>query len=291
MTLSSPVRKNNNAIIPFEFRNDTSDGGIERAALATVFGVKEYTESKIFWNADEESILDKPVLLQRGSSKKSYTTAPNVSRMFNKEKALPIIPVVSEFGDIWSETNLEKRSIEQLQQGLPADLSDYPLALFDLIGSDQNTNIILWATQQQPSSHNEEEAYPSSVNGKKKKLRWTTHQFSIPESLKLKKKTSSTFSMCSPIQETRMIEAATIEKLIEKLTISLGKVHAYPNARFWFYLIYPLFLFTKDYTFMTDFFLIFRVFMTPLQLCKFLILRFKWSIENNDEKRCIVRIR
>lgn len=42
---------------------------------------------------------------------------------------------------------------------------------------------------------------------------------------------------------------------------------------------------------MTDFFLIFRVFMTPLLLCKFLILRFRWSIENNDEERCVVRVR
>jgi hypothetical protein len=231
MSIDSPVRKRNNSIIPVEFRNDTSDGGMERAALATVFGVKEYTESKIFWNADEESILDRPVLLQRSSSKKSVNTMRSVPPTFTKEKSLPIIPVVSEFGDIWSETNLKKRSTQQLQQGLPEDLSDYPLALFDLIESDENTNIILWATQQpnnnNNNSNNEEEGYTSSIDGKKKKLRWSTHQFSIPESLKLKKKPSSpVFTANNPIQqEIRIIEAATIEKLIEKLTISLGRVY------------------------------------------------------------------
>jgi hypothetical protein len=223
MTIDSTiVRKRSNTIIPFEFRNDTSDGGMERAALATVFGVKEYTESKIFWNADEESILDKPVLLQRSSSKKSYTTIRSTQPTFNREKSLPIIPAVSEFGDIWSETNFDNQSTQQLvqQQGLPEDLSDCPLSLFDLIESDQNTNIILWST----NSNIEEEGYASSIDGKKKKLRWSKHQFSIS---KLKKKSSSSaFAVSNPtIQETRIIEAATIEKLIEKLTISLGKMH------------------------------------------------------------------
>ncbi|KAI8335963.1 ras guanine nucleotide exchange factor domain-containing protein [Chlamydoabsidia padenii] len=65
----------------------------------------------------------------------------------------------------------------------------------------------------------------------------------------------------------KVIEAATVEKLVEKLTVTL------------------------DYTFMTDFFLTYRTFISPTQLCKLLILRFRWGLENNEDDRCIVRIR
>lgn len=44
-----PIRKRNNSIIPQQLLNDIGGGGRERAALATVFGVLEYSESKIFW--------------------------------------------------------------------------------------------------------------------------------------------------------------------------------------------------------------------------------------------------
>lgn len=44
-----PRRKRNNSLIPPELMNDNTEGGRERAALATVFGVREYTESKVFW--------------------------------------------------------------------------------------------------------------------------------------------------------------------------------------------------------------------------------------------------
>ncbi|KAG2217091.1 hypothetical protein INT45_004080 [Circinella minor] len=47
--IPGPRRKRNNSLIPPELMNDNSEGGRERAALATVFGVREYTESKIFW--------------------------------------------------------------------------------------------------------------------------------------------------------------------------------------------------------------------------------------------------
>ena len=64
-----------------------------------------------------------------------------------------------------------------------------------------------------------------------------------------------------------VIEAATVEKLVEKLTSIL------------------------DYGFLTDFFLTYRTFISPLQLCKLLILRFRWSFINDDEERRVVRIR
>ncbi|CAO3631144.1 unnamed protein product [Cunninghamella echinulata] len=42
---------------------------------------------------------------------------------------------------------------------------------------------------------------------------------------------------------------------------------------------------------MTDFFLTYRSFISPTQLCKLIILRFRWALENDDAERRIVRIR
>ncbi|CAM0135691.1 unnamed protein product [Umbelopsis sp. WA50703] len=67
--------------------------------------------------------------------------------------------------------------------------------------------------------------------------------------------------------DNMVIEAATVEKLVEKLTNTL------------------------DYGILTDFFLTYRTFISPLQLCKLLILRFRWSLTNDEEARRIVRIR
>lgn len=243
-TSTRATRKRNNSIIPFEFRNDTSDGGMERAALATVFGVKEYTESKIFWNSEEDyyekddnSTINtsfKPV--QRNISKRSYTSSRHVQPSTNK--ILPIIPAVSEFGDIWSQVNSTEKQVEAskveysntFQISPPADLSDYPLTLFDLIKSDENPNFILWGIVQKinntiPPTAPKQQDDTDEDDLKKKKSRWSAHQF-ISDSFK--KKSPTTFYnnylpiILSTAEESRVIEAATIEKLVEKLTISLG---------------------------------------------------------------------
>lgn len=46
-----------------------------------------------------------------------------------------------------------------------------------------------------------------------------------------------------------------------------------------------------DYTFMTDFFLTYRTFISATQLCKLLILRFRWALENDHDDRRVVRVR
>lgn len=76
-----------------------------------------------------------------------------------------------------------------------------------------------------------------------------------------------TNSVSKQSTDNMVIEAATVEKLVEKLTNTL------------------------DYGFLTDFFLTYRTFISPLQLCKLLILRFRWSLVNDEEARRIVRIR
>ncbi|KAI8065485.1 hypothetical protein BC940DRAFT_83268 [Gongronella butleri] len=77
----------------------------------------------------------------------------------------------------------------------------------------------------------------------------------------------STVTAANESNIAKVIEAASVEKLVEKLTITL------------------------DYDFMTDFFLTYRSFISPTQLCKLLILRFRWALENDAPDRKIVRIR
>ena len=256
--ISLPTRKRSNSIIPVEFLNDTSDGGMERAALAAVFGVREYTESKIFWNVEEDSIGHyieeqhnqdtttttsyKQAQQQQQQSSSSYTTHRHVSPL-TQSKVLPIIPVVSEFDDFWSEVGQNsKQSINTttktthgfnfMEIPTPKDLSNSPPSLFDLIQSNENSNLILWGIIHKnntiPSTAPSQD---TSTIEKKKKSRWSAQQL-IPKIIKKKASlqhisSSSAASVCSlvstPAEESRVIEAATIEKLVEKLTISLGK--------------------------------------------------------------------
>lgn len=65
--IPAPRRKRNNSLIPPELMNDNSEGGRERAALATVFGVREYTESKIFWERQVAAYHEGPISTSTGS--------------------------------------------------------------------------------------------------------------------------------------------------------------------------------------------------------------------------------
>ncbi|KAG0021187.1 hypothetical protein BGZ80_002902 [Entomortierella chlamydospora] len=67
--------------------------------------------------------------------------------------------------------------------------------------------------------------------------------------------------------EERVIMAATVEKLVEKLTSDI------------------------DYTFLTDFFLIYRLFISPLALLKLLVARFHWALTEDTPQRQVVRVR
>ncbi|KAG0054532.1 hypothetical protein BGZ83_011032 [Gryganskiella cystojenkinii] len=69
------------------------------------------------------------------------------------------------------------------------------------------------------------------------------------------------------LPENRVLMAATVEKLVEKLTSDI------------------------DYTFLTDFFLIYRSFISPLALLKLLMARFRWALMEDSPQRQIVRVR
>ncbi|KAF9098678.1 hypothetical protein BGX29_007489 [Mortierella sp. GBA35] len=78
---------------------------------------------------------------------------------------------------------------------------------------------------------------------------------------------SPPFSRSTASQESRVIMAATIEKLVEKLTSDI------------------------DYTFLTDFFLIYRLFISPPALLRLLMARFHWALTEDTPQRQIVRVR
>jgi hypothetical protein len=72
---SPPPRKRNNSLIPIELMiNNSSEGGRECAALATVFGVREYTESKVFWERQQQANEPTPKRSQQTNARHDVMT-------------------------------------------------------------------------------------------------------------------------------------------------------------------------------------------------------------------------
>ncbi|KAG0354026.1 hypothetical protein BG005_006795 [Podila minutissima] len=169
----------------------------------------------------------------------------------------------------------------------PVPLPDHPPNIFDLIQDNEDESFILWDTPSQPSRllSNTSSQYqsssistttvqasnmPSSVSAStvasdSTVKRWSGGDFKGKD--KSKDASEPTGSTPTSPPENRVIMAATIEKLIERLTSDI------------------------DYTFLTDFFLVYRLFITPFSLLKLLIARFQWALANDSSQKHIVRIR
>ncbi|KAI1319804.1 hypothetical protein EDD11_003189 [Mortierella claussenii] len=98
--------------------------------------------------------------------------------------------------------------------------------------------------------------------------------------------------------EERIIMAATVEKLVEKLTSIIGKEDARRVDTLCGKAIGCQRSITDasalpflDYTFLTDFFLIYRLFISPLALLKLLLARFYWALIEDTPQRQVVRVR
>lgn len=94
--------------------------------------------------------------------------------------------------------------------------------------------------------------------------------------------------------------AATVEKLVQKLTSEIGNVWMSKLKRVMdcndmnnhrHLPLFSLSPFFVDYTFLTDFFLIYRLFISPLCLLKLLLARFQWALQDDTPPRQIVRVR
>ncbi|KAI9300465.1 hypothetical protein BJ944DRAFT_234800 [Cunninghamella echinulata] len=114
--IPAPRRGRNNSLIPVELLNDKGRGNREQAALATVFGVLEYSESKIFWERLPVELSNSTPLNENHSyfsdTHSFYTkqsSSPSPSQQQQNDSAsitstntflLPDIPTVSTFNDI-----------------------------------------------------------------------------------------------------------------------------------------------------------------------------------------------
>ncbi|KAI9321068.1 ras guanine nucleotide exchange factor domain-containing protein [Dichotomocladium elegans] len=162
--------------------------------------------------------------------------------------------------------------------------TNYPFTIFDALKSDEDERIIMWDYEW--LSHNTSDApeyqehySPESIQSqqrhtaKRRKLALSPVRLSFLNKKRHSNNQQHSFqsqfheASSTPPTRQKVIKAATVEKLVEKLTSSL------------------------DYAFMTDFFLTFRSFITPTRLCQLLILRFRWALENDHEERRVVRIR
>ncbi|KAG0040167.1 hypothetical protein BGZ82_004826 [Podila clonocystis] len=165
--------------------------------------------------------------------------------------------------------------------------TDHLPNIFDLIQDNEDESFILWDTPSQPSRlfSNASSQYqsssistttaqasnmPSSVSTSTLASDSTVKRWSGGDSKgkdKSKDASEPTGSTPASPPENRVIMAATVEKLIERLTSDI------------------------DYTFLTDFFLVYRMFITPFCLLKLLVARFQWALANDSSQKHIVRIR
>lgn len=317
--MDEPPRKRTNSLAELM----STSGRKEYAALATVFGIPEYIDSQVFWERQQDnkyghvsvnsiSVASRPistteddgfrskffissyvdsVLDQVGSSvNPSLIGVPTATKSFS----LPRIPQVSKFNDFLIE---DENGVDIL---LPANPSSILIPdsistpeevvigtpeVFDLIMSDEDERFIIWGPDPiclSSSMATTPSSYATLYN----------NQYKRPELKGFSSNTTTTVNTTTPTDRglfkrafkrvthkkkkptvvdyshlPQVIEAATVHKLIEKLTNTL------------------------DYTFMTDFFLTYRDFLNPQELCQLLISRFYWALKSDDETRKIVRIR
>ncbi|KAF9084185.1 hypothetical protein BGX23_010755 [Mortierella sp. AD031] len=180
--------------------------------------------------------------------------------------------------------------------GVAALVTTVPESSKHPAGSDVPSSATQHKQQQHHSSSSLDKEATSAGQDRSMTKQWSTIE---PLSVRIAEFNRSTDNLCSPVQpkpskqgsnspagssprlpktppastatelqqSNRVIMAATVEKLVEKLTSEI------------------------DYTFLTDFFLIYRLFITPMALLKLIIVRFHWALVDDSPQRQIVRIR
>lgn len=135
-----PPRKRNNSLIPMELMiNNSGEGGRECAALATVFGVPEYIDSKIFWERQQyqhEGLLPKkqinPLLLRPTTP--SSTAAENGKYGY---VSVNDISVVSRSLSSATTPNEEDTMLQGHQVRSKFFISSYVDSVLDPVGSNE----------------------------------------------------------------------------------------------------------------------------------------------------------
>ncbi|CAO3600490.1 unnamed protein product [Absidia cylindrospora] len=224
--------------------------------------LKSDTDDRIvIWGPDPQAVSASEATTPMVSTISKTSASPPSNVGFSSNTTSSTAPTLSiHSAHSTNDKKPKRRWINKVKQSIhPSSSGDHHQSLNTINYYDEKKG--LWIDhQQQKPKHNLRSRFgrqrsTSSKNGQQQHSSLSTLQ---PSSL-----SSSHSTVVAP----KVIEAATVEKLVEKLTVTL------------------------DYTFMTDFFLTYRTFISPTQLCKLLILRFRWGLENNEDDRCIVRIR
>ncbi|KAJ1984207.1 Guanine nucleotide exchange factor lte1 [Dimargaris cristalligena] len=160
--------------------------------------------------------------------------------------------------------------------------------IFDRVANDDDRSCIVWSTSRAPDrSRDPATVYqikpvrrPSVLHQLRARYRAMMHRtsggdssLSVPPTIPSYSSRHHRLTLIPDTQPTatpgnpRVIMAATLEKLIQKITTEV------------------------DYAFVSDFFLTYRDFLTPIQLCRLLFLRFDWATQQDDDSHKLVRIR
>ncbi|KAK4512842.1 UDP-glucuronic acid decarboxylase 1 [Mucor velutinosus] len=212
--------------------------------------VSDEDERFIIWGPD-------PIVL---SSSMATTTTPerpsSYATLYNNQHTRPEL---KGFSSNTTSTLVRSKSIQTLKNN---NGSRPNFASVRLSAQHWSESLKLARpTLKHSASANDQRTTATTTHGSLllKKAFGLTKNNKIKEAMEAEKK--------SMMDIPKVIEAATIHKLVEKLTITL------------------------DYTFMTDFFLTYRDFLDSTDLCQLLVSRFYWALENDEESRRIVRIR
>lgn len=140
---SPPPRKRNNSLIPIELMiNNSGEGGRECAALATVFGVPEYIDSKIFWERQQyqhEGLLPKKQinqLLRPTTPSTSNQIQDNTNNKFGyiSVKNISVVsrPIASSATGVDDQDMLQNHEIQSR-----FIISSYVDSVLDPVGSNE----------------------------------------------------------------------------------------------------------------------------------------------------------
>ncbi|OZJ03382.1 hypothetical protein BZG36_04486 [Bifiguratus adelaidae] len=240
-----------------EWRHEDSHGGVE----------------VLDWNNDPfaNSILvqdDVPLNMSLFDLNRRYSASKYI---------LPDIPSIASFDDFSLPDSFDLEDKLPIDftfatvdaEGPPHIFTDFPPSLFEELEADDDIRYIVWepdvnalTTREKPGS--------LTLGFRPAHLRNTIKRSFSQNFLSSRRSShvqTTTTRQVPNDPPPKQISAASVEKLVGKLTSTL------------------------DYNFLTDFFLTYRTFIEPLELCQLLILRFRWAFANNEEKRRLVRIR
>ncbi|KAI8882163.1 ras GEF [Backusella circina FSU 941] len=135
---SLPPRKRNNSLIPIELMiNNSSEGVRECAALATVFGVREYTESKVFWERQQQANEITPKRLQQTSARHDVTVNDGNNSLRNQQYGYVSVNNISIMSKPLSSSPISGNDITENENNSQFAISSYVDSILGHVASEE----------------------------------------------------------------------------------------------------------------------------------------------------------